>query len=124
METIALHQAPVSGKGSLITVWTLSGLTALAFLAAGGAKLAGAPAMVAVFEAVGIGQWFRYLTGALEVVGAIGLLLPKYAFYAATLLTIVMVGAVLTHIALLGGSPLPAAVLLILSATIAWLRKA
>jgi len=124
METIALHQAPVSGKGRLITVWTLSGLTALAFLAAGGAKLAGAPAMVAVFEAVGIGQWFRYLTGALEVVGAIGLLLPKYAFYAATLLTIVMVGAVLTHIALLGGSPLPAAVLLILSATIAWLRKA
>ncbi len=124
MTTTTTNALPVaSGKGRLITLWTLSGLSAVAFLAAGGSKLAGAPAMVAVFDKVGLGQWFRYVTGILEVAGAIGLLVPRYAFYAAVLLTIVMVGAIASHLAVLGGSPAPAAVLLIFTGTIAWLRR-
>ena len=114
----------VSGKGRLITLWTLSGLVALAFLGASGAKLAGVPVMVEMFDKVGLGQWFRYFTAALEVAGAIGLLIPRYAFYAAVLLAIVMVGAIIAHMAVLGGSPAPAAVLLVLSGMIAYLRKA
>ena len=35
-----------SGKGRLITLWTLSGLVALAFVFVGGGKLAGTAAMV------------------------------------------------------------------------------
>ena len=69
----------------------------------GGAKLAGAEQMVAVFATIGIGQWFRYLTGALEVIGAIGLFFPRYAFYAAALLVCVMAGAVMAHLTVLGG---------------------
>jgi hypothetical protein len=38
------------GKGRLITLRILSGLLALAFLAAGGGKLAGAAAMVELFD--------------------------------------------------------------------------
>jgi putative oxidoreductase len=114
----------VSGKGRLITLWILSSLAALAFIAAGAAKLAGAAVMVELFGKVGLGQWFRYFTGFLEVAGAIGLLMSRYAFYAAVLLAIVMVGAILAHIAVLGGSPAPAAVLLVLSGMIAYLRKA
>jgi uncharacterized membrane protein YphA (DoxX/SURF4 family) len=98
-------------------------LAAFAFLAAGGSKLAGAPAMIAIFEKIGVGQWFRYVTGVLEVAGAIGLLIPRYAFYAAVLLAMVMVGAVIAHLTVLGGSPAAPALLLILTATIAWLRK-
>jgi putative oxidoreductase len=45
---------------------------------AGGAKLAAAPTMIAVFAKVGLGQWFRYLTGTLEVIGAVGLLVPPH----------------------------------------------
>jgi putative oxidoreductase len=112
-----------SGKGRLITLWTLSGLVALAFVFAGGGKLAGAAAMVDLFDKVGVGQWFRYVTGLLEITGGIGLLIPRYAFYAAVLLVIVMVGAVMTHLAIVGGSPAPAASLLVLSGIIAWLRK-
>jgi putative oxidoreductase len=112
-----------SGKVRLITLWILSGLVALAFLGAGGAKLAGAAAMVELFDKVGRGQWFRYLTGLLEVAGAIGLLIPRYAFYAAGLLAIVMVGAIIAHVTVLGTSPAVPVVLLILSGTIAWLRK-
>jgi putative oxidoreductase len=109
------------GKARLITLRTLSGLVALAFLAAGGAKLAGVAAMVQMFDKVGLGQWFRYFTGLLEVAGAIGLLIPRYAFYAAILLALVMVGAVITHLTVIGGSPLPAVALLVLSGSIAYL---
>jgi putative oxidoreductase len=112
-----------SGKGRLITLWTLSGVVALAFMAAAGGKLAGAAAMVEAFDKIGLGQWFRYFTGLLEVAAGIGLLIPRYAFHAAVLLALVMVGAIIAHLAVLGGSPVPAIALLVLSGIIAYLRK-
>jgi putative oxidoreductase len=112
-----------SGKVRTIALWILSGLVALAFFGAGGAKLAGAAAMVDLFDKVGRGQWFRYFTGLLEVAGGIGLLIPRYAFYAAGLLAVVMVGAIIAHLTILGTSPAVPVVLLVLSGTIAWLRK-
>jgi putative oxidoreductase len=112
-----------SGKGRLITIWILSGLLTLAFLAAGVSKLAGATAMVELFDKVGLGQWFRYVTGLLEVVGAIGLLISRYAFYAAVLLVIVMIGAIIAHVTVLGSSPAAPLVLLVLTGIIAYLRK-
>jgi len=112
-----------SGKLRLITLWILSGLVALASRGSVGAKLAGAAAMVELFDKVGRGQWFRYFTGLLEVAGGIGLLIPRYAFYAAGLLAVVMVGAIIAHLTVLGTSPSVPVVLLALSGTIAWLRK-
>ena len=119
--TSALPAAPVRGR--LITLWILSGLVALAFIGAGGAKLAGAAVMVELFAKVGLGQWFRYFTGLLEVAGGIGLLIPRYAFYAAGLLAVVMVGAIIAHLTVLGTSPAVPVVLLVLSGIIVWLRK-
>jgi uncharacterized membrane protein YphA (DoxX/SURF4 family) len=119
METVANDSRAAFGKGRLITIWILSVLAALAFLAAGGSKLAGAAPMVAVFDKVGIGQWFRYLTGLLEVVGAIGLFIPRTA----VLLSLVMVGATIAHVTVLGGPPVAPIVLLILTGSIAYLRK-
>jgi len=106
-----------------VTLWILQILAALAFLLAGGSKLAGAQQMVDTFEKIGVGQWFRYLTGFLEVTGAIGLLIPRYTFYAAALLATVMIGAVITHLAVLGGSPAPAIVLLLITGAIAYFRR-
>ncbi len=79
--------------------------------------------MVATFQKIGVGQWFRYLTGSLEVLGAIGLLVPGYVFYAAALLATVMVGAVIAHLTVLGGSPAAPAMLLVLTGAIAYLRR-
>jgi putative oxidoreductase len=112
-----------SGKVRLITLWTVSGLVALAFMGAGGAKLAGASAMVELFDKVGLGQWFRYFTGFLEVLAGIGLLISRYAFYAAVLLAIVMIGAIIAHVTVLGSSPAAPLVLLVLVGIIAYLRK-
>jgi uncharacterized membrane protein YphA (DoxX/SURF4 family) len=105
-------------------LWVLRVLLGAAFLAAGGAKLSGAPAMVAMFEKIGVGQWFRIVTGVLEVGGAILLLIPRLTFYGAALLLAVMVCAVTVHLTLLGGSPAPALTLLVLNAMTAWLTRA
>ena len=119
--TTALPAA--SSKGRRITLWILSGLVALLFIGAGGAKLAGAAVMVELFAKVGLGEWFRYFTGLLEVAAGIGLLMSGYAFYAAVLLAIVMVGAFIAHVTVLGSSPAAPVVLFVLTGIIAYLRK-
>jgi hypothetical protein len=101
-------------------VWGVRILLALAFGAAGATKLAGVPQMVQLFDAVGFGQWFRYLTGAVEVIGAILLLVPATGFVGGLLLAATMVGGVATHLLLIGGNPAPAIVLGLLSALVAW----
>jgi len=114
---------PASGTGRLITLWTLSGLVALTFIGAGGAKLAGAAVMVDLFAKVGLGQWFRYVTGLLEVAAGIGLLMPRSAFYSAVLLALVMAGASTAHLTVLGTSPRRPVALFVLTGIIAYLRK-
>ena len=104
-------------------VWGVRILLALAFGAAGISKLAGVPQMVQVFDAIGFGQWFRYLTGGVEIVGAVLLLMPGTGFFGGLLLTATMVGAVATHLALIGGNPAPAIVLGVLSAFVAWRQR-
>ncbi|CAN7661344.1 DoxX family protein [Variovorax sp. LjRoot290] len=101
-------------------VWGVRILLALAFGPAGLSKLAGVPQMVQVFDAIGFGQWFRYLTGAVEVVGAVLLLVPATGFFGGLLLAATMVGAVATHVVLIGGNPAPAVVLGALAAFVAW----
>lgn len=104
--------------------WMLQIAAAAIFLFAGSKKLMADPQMVAVFAKVGIGQWFRLLTGMLEVGGGIALLVPRTAAFAAVLLALVMVGAVIAHLTVLGGSPALAVMLLVVCAGIAWLRRA
>ena len=103
--------------------WALKIVAGLAFLAAGLSKLAGAEQMQQVFGDIGFGQWFRYVTGLIEVAGAALLFVPGLAIYGAGLLICTMIGAVLTHLFLIGGSALPALVLLAICAAIAWLHR-
>jgi uncharacterized membrane protein YphA (DoxX/SURF4 family) len=76
------------------------------------------------FDEIGVGQWLRYLTGALEIAGAIGLLIPRLVGLAALGLVGVMAGAVVTELFLVakGDASLPA-ILLVLSAVVAWFRR-
>jgi putative oxidoreductase len=110
-------------KGWNVALWVLQVLVALAMLAAGGSKLAGAEPMVQTFETIGLGQWFRYLTGGLEVAGAVLLLVPRLSGLGALLLACVMAGAVVAHLVKLPGSPVPALVLLAMLVVIAWGRR-
>jgi hypothetical protein len=93
------------------------------FLLAGGSKLAGADAMVALFDAIGIGQWFRYLTGFIEVTSAVALLVPSLALFGALALVATMIGAVGTHLFVVGGSVVVPVLLLLGSALVAWAHR-
>src|SRR5882724_6392119 len=66
-----------TGKIVNVALWVLQIAAAGMFLNVGFLKLSGNPQLVSLFQAIGIGQWFRFLTGSLEVAGAILLLIPR-----------------------------------------------
>lgn len=76
--------------------------------------------MAQLFDTVGFGQWFRYLIGAIEVIGALLLLVQATGFLGGLLLAAIMTGGVAIHLLLIGGNPVPALVLGFLSALVAW----
>ncbi|MFC0240979.1 DoxX family protein [Rhodopseudomonas telluris] len=104
-------------------LWVVRGLLAVVFLAAGGAKLYGVPMLVEEFQHIGLGQWFRYLTGMLEVLGACLLLVPPLGAFGAVVLSCVMIGATITHLFVIGGSPVPALVLLAFNALVIFVKR-
>jgi putative oxidoreductase len=112
-----------SAKIVNVVLWVLQIAAAGMFLFVGFLKLSGNPQLVGLFEAIGLGQWFRYLTGTLEVVGAFLLLIPRTSGLGALMLAGVMVGAVVTHLFIVGGSPLMAIILLVVTGVIAWGRR-
>jgi uncharacterized membrane protein YphA (DoxX/SURF4 family) len=85
-------------KAKTVGLWIVTVVLALAFLGAGGSKLTGAPALAENFARWGYPQWFLYVTGAIEVVAALLLLVPRTATLGAGLVLGTMVGAVLTHL--------------------------
>lgn len=122
-QAIAQSELRSTGKLTNIILWVLQVFAAFMFLMAAVPKLKGDPMMVSVFQAIGIGQWFRYLTGGLEAVGALLMLVPALSGLGASLLVVVMIGAVAAHLFILGGSPLMAVILLVVTAIIAWGRR-
>jgi len=77
-------------------------LLGLAFLGAGGSKLAGVQQQVDDLARYRYPRWFMLVTGTVEVIGAFGMLVgifvPTLAVLAGLLLAATMVGAFLTHI--------------------------
>ncbi len=106
-----------------VAVWIAQIGVAGMFLLAGGSKIAGAAMHVQLFDAIGIGQWFRYLTGSIEVTAAVLLLIPQLAIVGALLAIPTMVGAIATHLFIVGGSALLPSVLLAASLGIVWARR-
>jgi putative oxidoreductase len=91
---------PVS-RIKAIVLWSLRILMAALFLFAGFMKLTGQPMMIEEFDTIGLGQWFRFLTGALEAAGAIAILLPSVSVLGAILLLAVDAGAFVAQLAIL-----------------------
>ena len=83
----------------IIVMQVVSGLL---FLLIGSMTVAGMKMFVENFRRFGYPQWFRIVTGSLEVFGGLGLLigiwLPWLAALASAGLALVMLGAVSTHL--------------------------
>src|SRR5580658_3011114 len=95
----------LTGKGRIAAIWALRIVLGLLFLAIGTTKLTGTEGTVEYFAAIGWGQWFRYLTGLVDVVGALLLFLPRRTFYGAAALLCTVGTATLLSVTLLRNNP-------------------
>jgi uncharacterized membrane protein YphA (DoxX/SURF4 family) len=95
--------------------WALRVFLALVFVAAGLDKFMG-PMWVRVFNDIGFGQWFRYFTGMIEVLGGLLLLVPRATPIAVPLLVCTMAGALLVHATVVGIGPQTIAVSVLIAA--------
>lgn len=95
-------------------------------------KFSGAPEPVHIFTTLGVEPWGRYGTAVVELVAVVLLLMPKRAVLGALLSVGLMVGAIGSHLTVLGievaddGGALftMAIVTLLASGTVAFLRRA
>ncbi len=95
-------------------------LPALAFFAAGSAKLAGVPQVVKPFVDMGLPAIFGLIIGLCEIAGAIGLIVPRTRLLAAMGLIAIMAGAIGYHLSFGEPSAVPAFVLLVLLVATIW----
>lgn len=107
-------------------LWTAQILVGVFFVVASAApKLFGEAYAVRMFTEIGAGDGLRYLVGALELAGGIGLLVPRLAGAAALGLVGLMIGATYTQITVFG-APATTATPIVLGAVcaaIAWARR-
>lgn len=73
---------------------------AIVFLGLGYVKLtADASSMwVGLFDALGLGQWFRYLTAAMQATGGLLMLIPRTAWIGAAIAGCTMIGAIIVDL--------------------------
>jgi len=94
------EQAPSNSRGAL-TDWILRGGVAAAFALFGAEKFSD-PQWVRTFQQIGFGQWFRYFTGVVEILGGLLVLLPWTVTAGLALLACTMFSAALIWIFILG----------------------
>jgi uncharacterized membrane protein YphA (DoxX/SURF4 family) len=80
-------------EGRGLSDWMKRGAVALLFVLAGLDKFT--PGWVGFFDQVGIGQWFRYFTGVVEIGGAVLVLIPWTVSAGLALLACTMASAAL-----------------------------
>lgn len=101
-------------RGTNILSWVASILLAVIFLSEGAAKFPESRMWLRIFDQIGFGQWFRYVTGVVEIVGALLLLVPATRYVGAALLMCTMLGALLVHAFIMGIGPPTAGVVVLL----------
>lgn len=119
------HESALSHQSSLaqfriveVTELTLAAI----FFLVGGAKLIGQRDMIVLFREIGIGEWFRYATGMVEVSGALLLVMPLLSGVSAIVLGAVMIVASLVELFVLHRPPVAALACLGAHAFVAWNR--
>ena len=65
-------------------------------------KFGGAEVSKYIFGALGVEPWGRIATGILELTAAILVLIPRTSVYGAVIALFIMVGAIFSHLAVLG----------------------
>ena len=92
------------GWPSHLRRWLPRLAVALLFFFVGKSKFGVQSTWIKTFEQIGFGQWLRYATGTIQMVGAIAVLIPRTFLLGIALLAGTMLGAILACIFLLGTS--------------------
>lgn len=109
-----------------IIAWILQVFLALVFIKSGFDKLNQGPETTAMFVSMNLPGWFAYLIGGAELLGGIGLLVPRMVQPAALGLINIMVGALVMHAIKIPGdlaNGRPAIMMLVLLAVLLPLRR-
>ena len=101
--------------------WLLTILLAVVMIGPGSQKFTG-NTWERMFRQWGYPDGFYLVIGAIEVVGGLGLLIPKLASYSAMVLMVVMIGASATQVLRGGRNGVGEIVFALLLGVIAWLR--
>lgn len=116
----------MSASARNIVAWVLQVLLGLAFIASGVKKFTDLPGTVGMFSSMGLPGALAYVIASAEVLGGVGLLIPRFVRPAALGLVIVMIGAVVMHATKIPGGlakGVPAIVLLVLLVVVLLLRR-
>jgi|SRR5215813_5194254 len=108
---------PESGWIDHLRRWLPRLALALLFFFVGKSKFGSQSGWTRIFEQIGFGQWFRYLTGGLQMVGAVAILVPRIFLWGIAILAGTMLGAIAAWVFLLGApfnAIFPAALLAVL----------
>jgi putative oxidoreductase len=82
--------------------WALRGGIGIVSVFVGWDKFPNGTEWVGIFQQIGLGQWFRYFTGVVEILGGLLVLIPWTATAGLALLAATMGAAALIHIFVLG----------------------
>ena len=116
--------ARADSRGVSVALWATSVLLAFFFVAMGLPKILGMGGWAGRFDAWGYPAWFVVLAGVGEIGGAIMLLIPPSATSGAAGLSVIMLGAVATHLFYGENARVVAPLLLLALLTLlAWARR-
>lgn len=108
-------------KVRTIVTWILRIIVGFAFLGIGIEKLTGTMGTVPFFDAIGWGQWFRYVSGAMDTAGALLIFVPRLTSYGALIITCTVgLGTVLCYTKNLFNPVFPL-IMTLLAASLVWL---
>jgi uncharacterized membrane protein YphA (DoxX/SURF4 family) len=122
MPELKLAVEETRSAGDVLAAWLPRVAVALVFLSVGSEKFGSHGPWIRIFARIGYGDWFRYLTGVLQVGGALLLLVPPLVTVGAALLACTMIGAIVVNIFVLntGLAAIIPTLLLMVVAFVGW----
>jgi len=102
MAEFQLVPVETRSRQDVLITWILRVAVAVVFFSVGSSKFDASSMWVKLFDQIGLGQWFRYLTGILQIAGAALVLVPRTFLIGIGLLACTMAGAAVIWIVRFG----------------------
>ena len=94
MTDLRLAPEETRSRIDVLITWILRLGVAAVFFSVGTSKFGPHSSWIKIFDQIGLGQWFRYVTGVLQITGAALVLVPRTFLVGIGILACTMAGAV------------------------------